>query len=335
MVAGHGDPGAHQELVAGAAHPGQVDPGGALVLGLFEQVRVLAGAQQHLRDYRVVPVDHDVHLVLLEHAGVYPGRAGLGRAEEDVGDLGGDHGPAPAVRERVADAVQEQALPVVVDPHVGAVHHLGGFAVDSPRGDPQPAPDLLALGRRALEQGELLLARAVFLGHGIGELGGDLVRLLAVQLDPELDRHALELLDVAQPVAGGRVHGHLAEDLDQVAAVIRVRGGAGGDHAAQVARHHDVGIRAAHPALGAFAERIDTAGSHDADAAAQPHLAETAIGQLGLEPVPDAFHAVALHLLQQQPAVRGDRVGIVSLVVHGGLLIVQARSVCVSWRSAA
>jgi hypothetical protein len=75
-----------------------------------------------------------------------------GHAEKDVGHLGGDHGTAPAVGQGVAHALQQQAHPVVVHPHVGAVHHFRGLAVDAPGGDAQLFPYLPGLFGRAGDQ---------------------------------------------------------------------------------------------------------------------------------------------------------------------------------------
>ena len=124
VVAGHGDALAHQHFVARAAQARQVDALGPQFLGPVEQLRVLGGLGHHLRHQGVVAVEDDVHLVLLQHPQVDLGGHGLGGAEEDVGDLGGDHGAAPAVGQGVAQGVQQQVHRVVVHPHVGAVQHL-------------------------------------------------------------------------------------------------------------------------------------------------------------------------------------------------------------------
>ena len=55
------------------------------------------GDHDHLREGRLVAVDDDVDLVLLEDAEVEPGADRLGHAEEHVAEVGGDHRAAPAV----------------------------------------------------------------------------------------------------------------------------------------------------------------------------------------------------------------------------------------------
>ena len=68
----------------------------------------------------------------------------------------------------------------------------------------------------------------------------------------------------------------------------------------------DVGIGPADPFLRTFAEGIHTAGPHHAVAAAQPHVAVSALGQLGLVPVPNGLDLIGLCLVEHQPTVFGD-----------------------------
>ena len=69
-VAGRRDAVAHQDLVGGAADAGQVDALGALALGLGDQLGVARRRDHHRRQRRLVAVDDDVDLVVLEHAEV-------------------------------------------------------------------------------------------------------------------------------------------------------------------------------------------------------------------------------------------------------------------------
>ena len=103
-----------------------------------EELGVLGSLHHHVGEHRVVAVERHVHVVGPERAEVHLRRARGGRAEEDVGELGGDHGAAPAVREAGAEPVEEDADVVVVHAHVRPVEHLDVLAVDAPRGDAEP-----------------------------------------------------------------------------------------------------------------------------------------------------------------------------------------------------
>ncbi|VTR69622.1 hypothetical protein DESC_760048 [Desulfosarcina cetonica] len=292
MVAGHGDAPAHEQFVARAANAHQVDPHGALAFGQVEQLRGLAGRRDHLRDHRVVAVHHDIDLVGLEHAGVDRGGPGGRHAKKNVGHLGGDHGAAPAVGQGVAQALEQKGLPVVVHAHVGAVHHLGCLAVNAARGDIELLPDLAPLLGCARDQLDLLLAHAIIFHHSIGQFSGNGQGRLAFRGHAVLGGHAFQFLLVADRVAQGAAVGHPGQDFHQIAAVVRVSGSTGSNHATEVAGHDDVGIGAANAGLGAFTKGIDPAGSHHADAAGKAHVAEPALGLLGVVAFPYGFDTV-------------------------------------------
>jgi hypothetical protein len=84
-----------------------------------------------------------------------------------------------------------------------------------------------------------------------------------------------------------------------------MRGSPGGNHAAQVPGHDDIGICPADPGLGPLAERVHPAGAHDADPAGQPHVAETALGLLGVVTVPHGLHIVSDRFVKQLIAIAG------------------------------
>ena len=65
----------HENLVGRAADAGQVDALGALALGVLEQLGVGGGRDDHLGQGRLVPVDDEVDLVVLQHARGSPGSA--------------------------------------------------------------------------------------------------------------------------------------------------------------------------------------------------------------------------------------------------------------------
>ena len=141
-VAGRGNALAHERLVGGAADACHVDALGALAFGIGNQLRLVDGDDQHLRERRLVAVDDDVDLVVLEYAQIHLGDQRAGRAEEDVRDVGGQHGAAPAVGEGAAHGLIEDVLGVLVVAHVGAVEHLHHLSIDAPGGDVQLLPSL-------------------------------------------------------------------------------------------------------------------------------------------------------------------------------------------------
>jgi hypothetical protein len=212
-------------------------------------------------------VNHDIHLVILQHAGVDRGGPRGGHTEKDVGNFGGNHGPAPAVGQGVAHGLQQQALPVVVHPHVGAVHHFRGFAVDAPGCQIELLPHRPPFFGCAGHHLDGLLTHAVVFHHRIGQLPGDAPGALSVGDDTVLLGQAPEFGFIADFVADGRPVGYAGQHLHQITAVVGVRGGTGGNHAAQVAGHDNVGIGAAHTGLRPFAEGVHPARPHDADAA--------------------------------------------------------------------
>ena len=134
-VAGRRDAVAHEDLVAGAADAGEVDALRAGRLGLGDELGVARGLDQHRRQRRLVAVDDDVDLVVLEHAEVDLARERRRRAEEDVADVGAQHRAAPAVGEGAAQRRLEDVLGVEVDALVRAVQDLDDLAVDGARGD--------------------------------------------------------------------------------------------------------------------------------------------------------------------------------------------------------
>ncbi len=97
VVARHRNAVAHQDLVGGAAHPGQLDALGAFVLGILDHFRFLGGHIDHLRQQGLMAVDDDVDMVFLQDAQVDLAGHRHRHAEEDVLQIGGDHGTAPTV----------------------------------------------------------------------------------------------------------------------------------------------------------------------------------------------------------------------------------------------
>ncbi len=173
-VAGRWDAVAHQDLVRRAADAGQVDALGALGLGVGDQLGILGSDHDHLRQGRLVAVDDDVDLVVLQHAQVGHRLQRGGRAEQDVGDVGGQHRAAPAVGQRSAHGVVQDVLRVQVDALVGAVQRLDHLAVDAAGHDAQLAPDLLALLGGAPGVDDLAALLAKLLQRLVAHVQGDL-----------------------------------------------------------------------------------------------------------------------------------------------------------------
>ena len=97
VVARHRNAVAHQDLVGAAAHAGQLDALGALVLGILDHLRFLGGHIDHLRQQGLMAVHDDVDVIFFQDAQVDLTGHRHRHAEQDVLQVGGDHGAAPAV----------------------------------------------------------------------------------------------------------------------------------------------------------------------------------------------------------------------------------------------
>ena len=175
------------------------------------------------------------------------------------------------------------------------------------------------------------LAHAVVFHHGLGQFAGDGQRLFVFCRHAVLFGQSPELGFVADLVSDGAAVGHAGQHLHQVPAVVGVGGGAGGNHAAQVAGHDDVGIGTADTGLGPLTERIHPARPHDADAAGKAHVAETALGLLSLVPLPHGFDTVLLCFGKKPIAILGDRQTL-SGIKHGVLLDVASAAAELQFR---
>jgi hypothetical protein len=131
-----------QHLGPGAAHAAQVDALGARGLGRLHQGGLAHGLDHGLEEVRLVPVDDDVNVVLFEHPHVHFDRHRCRNAEENVRDLGGDHGAAPPVGQCRTAALFGDVDVVLVDAHVGAVHQLHDLAHGPAGNQPVLAPQL-------------------------------------------------------------------------------------------------------------------------------------------------------------------------------------------------
>ena len=65
----------------------------------LDELGVLCGGHDHLRERRLVAVDYDVDLVILEYPEVGGASDPFGGMEEHVGEVRGDHAAAPYRRD--------------------------------------------------------------------------------------------------------------------------------------------------------------------------------------------------------------------------------------------
>ena len=124
-----------EDLVGRAADAAQLNALGALGFGVLDDFRFLAHGHDHLGEYRLMAVDDDIDVVFLHDAQVGFGLQGVGGAEQDVLQIGGQHGTAPAVGQGGAGTLFDQVFVILVHAHMGAMHDFDDFAVDIARLD--------------------------------------------------------------------------------------------------------------------------------------------------------------------------------------------------------
>ena len=279
-----------------------------------EDLRLLGGHVDHLGQHRLMAVDDDVDVVLFEDAQVDFAGHRHRAAEDDVLEVGGDHGPAPTVGQGGAAALLDDVVVVLVHAHVGAVHQFDDLDVAAPGHDAVFPPQFQAFLGGPLGVGELAVLLAElqqnFIGHFQGDgffgaglgilalaLGGGHVPILG---EPVQLGHVFEL------VALGLSQGHFLEQLGHAPGMVVVGGGPGADHAGEVPGHDGLGGGAAQARalLLLFAGLAflllggrHPAGTLGADAAAGAFSADGA-GLHGRGPVPNGLDPVRLGLLQ-------------------------------------
>ncbi len=96
-VAGYRDALAHEQLIGRAAYPGQVDPLRSFVSRQLDHLRISCRSNYHLREQGLVAVHNDVDLIGFQDAHVGLREYRFRGAEDDILQLGGDHGASPAV----------------------------------------------------------------------------------------------------------------------------------------------------------------------------------------------------------------------------------------------
>ncbi len=88
VVARHRNAVPHQDLVGAAAHAGQLDALGALVLGILDHLRFLGGHIDHLRQQGLMAVHDDVDVIFFQHTQVDLAGHRHRHAEQDVLQVG-------------------------------------------------------------------------------------------------------------------------------------------------------------------------------------------------------------------------------------------------------
>ena len=100
----------------------------------------------------------DIDLIIFQDAKVdfcLPWRGGT---KEYVGNLGGNHRAGPTVSKACPGTVKNGVGSIVVTSHVGAMHHFGNFAVDSPGCNSKVLPYFFAFFRDTAEKGNLFFS---------------------------------------------------------------------------------------------------------------------------------------------------------------------------------
>jgi hypothetical protein len=214
----------HQDFIAGAANPGQVDPLGSGFSGQFKHVRFLGGNTEGLGQQGFMAVDGDVDLVGFENPQVHNGAAGNRGAEHDIGQFGGKHRRTPAVGERAAGGLEHDIFIILIHPHVGAVHHFHHFPVNAPGEDVQFFPDSLALFGGPLGHGKRGVVLLAEFGQGFfPQLESDFVDLAIFGGDAKNGGQGFELGHILDLV-GSLAFGGFNEAADHLPGVIGVGG---------------------------------------------------------------------------------------------------------------
>jgi len=293
----HRDAPAHENLVAGTADSGQVDALGALFLGQFQHIRLLGGDTEGLGQQRLVAMNGDVDLVHLQDPEIDGGPARHRGAEHDIGQFSGKHRGAPAVGKRGARGLEHDVLVFLVNPHVGAVHHLHHLTVNAAGGDAQFLPDGLAFLRGAFEHRQPAVVLLAEFGQGLlAHFQGDLVDLAALGDHIEELGQRQEFLDVLDLI-GTIALGGFDETLDHLPGMIGVGGRAGGHGAGEATGGHGIGGGAAD------ADHLIDA----VDELARPHIAMSAASAAGAEQA--GGHATGLDPVEGGLDVLGDTLG--------------------------
>ncbi len=185
-------------------------------------------------------------------------------AEENVADLGGDHGSSPTVGQGGTADLFDEVLGILIHADMGAAHHLHDFAHGAPGNDAVLAPHFQGFGRDALGKGDFTLHLGVGFFQLMIQVHGNVLDTAPLGLDADLLGDRFQFADILDAVVLDLALDHIAEDVQHGHAVVVVAGRSGGDHAAEVARLDgiDGGPADTHLAIGILG--IHPAGSHEA-----------------------------------------------------------------------
>jgi len=264
-----------ENLVGRAADAAQLDPLGALGLGVFDNLRFLGHGHDHLGKHRLMAVHDDVDMVFLHHAQVGFGLQRIGGPEEDILEIGGQHGAAPAVRQGSAGALLGDVLVILVHTHVGAVHDLDDFPVDIPGLDALGFPFFVQRFRRPFQIQELAFGLTPLIAGFLAYFQGDFVHIAILRFTvhfngggyAQMRRDRQQFVHIFDLIGFGLFPGRGKKNLGHTAAVVGMGGSAGSHHAREVTGGNGVGggpaqalagVLALDPALG---QRY-AAGSH-------------------------------------------------------------------------
>ena len=280
-----------------ATHAQQVDALGTGRLGLAHQHRVRDRYQHGFEQVGLVPVNDDVDLVFLQTAHVHIHRHRGRRPEENIGNLGGHHGAAPAVGQSGAAALLGDILVVLVHAHVGAVHEFHDLPHGPPGHDTLFAPGFKGLGRNPLGKRNLPLDLDVGPFELFVKIGCDLLDAATLGFDADFLGHAFQFVHVLDFVIQDFAVDHLTEEIQHAHTMVGMGGAAGGHHAGKIAGHDGIDSGAANPHLVVGRFGVQPTGSHGAMLAAGGIRPDGAGFHVGCA-VKGGFNAVAFGLLE-------------------------------------
>ena len=183
-------------------------------------------------------MDHEVHVVFLEHIQAGLGLERTGSAEQDVGDVRTHHGTAPAVSEGRAHGTEHDVVHFLVNTHGRAVHHLHHFAVNGPRCNTELFPDLLSPLWSTGQIGKLAPLLAELFEKLQRDLLGHFIHGLAFHIDAEMACNAVQLAHVLDLEILGLTLCHCQQGVREISRMVRVCCCACGHHACKIPRRY-------------------------------------------------------------------------------------------------
>jgi hypothetical protein len=195
---------------------------------------------------------------------------------------------------------------------VRAVHDLDDFPIDSPRHDAIFAPAALLVLWCSFRELELPILLPELRERSLGHIAGYFLFASPFLRDAGLTGQSPHLGLVFYLVITLAFSGH-EERMGDVPPMVRMGGRTGCNHPGEVPGGDDIGGSAADAPSGTFAEWIDAARPHGANATANAQLPETALGLHGIVSVEGQFDAYARRNIDH---VTGCWIYTALLVVH-------------------